>query len=829
MQLRRLTRFLAISAFFSAGCLAPLSGADTGAPLLRALVLTGDNNHKWKETTPVIVDALKSTGRFSVDVVEDVPAMKPGDFAPYDVIVSNYNTYGSKRQEPVWDEATKKAFLEHIRGGRGLVIVHAGSSFFNDWPEFQALACGTWKDGTNHGKIHDNLVTFTAEKCPVTEGLNPFWIRDEFWQKIKVAEGAKPLAEVTPLKEFNGSGRPEQILFSTEVGGGRGFGLFLGHDVVAMSNPAFQTLLQRGSEWAATGKVTLPPANSWPAQKPEPDKAGAAAAAPSLTLDSLIAAVKTYQYAGNRSALIEGEKLIAGLAGSPEGAKAASALAGLLGDPSVSNDAKEYVCLQLRLIGGDSEIRALGALLKNPDLAAAAVETLAAIPSPDAARALRLAAATATPEIKAQIAQALGQRGRAFGVVKQNPAASFGETPEAARLLKALRGSDPARRNAAILAFGTRYSSKTAVRLASSLSGLTPEAKESILRILADRREAKALPPILEAAAAEGDPDAAVVFLEVLGGIGDVSAVPFLLTQLSSSDPRIRSAALASLEMVRGSDAALKIASTLDFLPPEVRPSAISVLGLRRDPASLPAVLAATKSPDQKTREAAIRATGKIAAAPQVEAVLSAMEGSDANDLPLWEKALASAAGTGDRSAGVPAIAAALKTAGPDRVPLLLTAAGAAGTGDALALLREQLQSSDEQVRRVVISAMGRALNPVLLGDLQNAATGDASPALRKLALRKLTDTILADEFVDPAQALAALAPSADAATDSDDRRAILAALARVKSEKALEVASRIASADPSVAPEAAAAADKVYKLLKKTPPPKPEKSQPSK
>jgi type 1 glutamine amidotransferase len=152
------------------------------------------------------------------------------------------------------------------------VIVHAGSSVFYDWPEFQNLACGTWKGATNHGQIHVNQVTFTDAQSPITKGLAPFWIRDEFWQSVLVAPGAKPLASVTPDPAFQGSGKPENLLFTTESGGGRGFAIFLGHDVVTMKNTAWRTLLKRGTEWAATGKVTIPPARDWPSSKEDAER-----------------------------------------------------------------------------------------------------------------------------------------------------------------------------------------------------------------------------------------------------------------------------------------------------------------------------------------------------------------------------------------------------------------------------------------------------------------------------------------------------------------------------------------------------------------------------
>lgn len=247
---------------------AVLSGFGTAADVKpRVLILSGANNHDWKSTTPAIRAALEESGRFSVDVEENVFAMTAESFAPYAVVLSNFNTFGKDAPKGEWSAETKKAFLVHMAKGRGLVIVHAGSSGFYDWPEFQDLACGTWKDGTSHGAIHVNRVTFTGEESPITQGLAPFWIRDEFWQEVAVAPGAKALAAVTPDPAFKGSGKPENLIFTTESGGGRGFAIFLGHDAEAMGNPAWRTLLQRGTEWAATGKVTIPPTKNWPATK----------------------------------------------------------------------------------------------------------------------------------------------------------------------------------------------------------------------------------------------------------------------------------------------------------------------------------------------------------------------------------------------------------------------------------------------------------------------------------------------------------------------------------------------------------------------------------
>ena len=53
-----------------------------------------------------------------------------------------------------------------------------------------------------------------------------------------------------------------------DYGKGRVFHTTMGHDVKSIACVGFQTTLQRGAEWAATGKVTLPVPKAFPT----PDK-----------------------------------------------------------------------------------------------------------------------------------------------------------------------------------------------------------------------------------------------------------------------------------------------------------------------------------------------------------------------------------------------------------------------------------------------------------------------------------------------------------------------------------------------------------------------------
>jgi type 1 glutamine amidotransferase len=234
---------------------------------LRVLIVTGINNHDWKATTPVLKEILDASGRFSVRVVTDPATVDAGTFSDVDVVLSNFNTHGKKLEGPLWGDETRIAFEKWILAGGGFVNVHAGSSMFHDWAGFQKIACGTWRNGTRHGQRHVNKVSFLQLDHPITRGLGEFYTFDEFWENLCVDPAALALATVTPDPAFRGSGKPEPVVLTTEWGKGRGFYLVLGHDIKAMQNVGFRSLLARGVEWAGSGMVTLPAAAPWPGSR----------------------------------------------------------------------------------------------------------------------------------------------------------------------------------------------------------------------------------------------------------------------------------------------------------------------------------------------------------------------------------------------------------------------------------------------------------------------------------------------------------------------------------------------------------------------------------
>ncbi|WP_236622252.1 ThuA domain-containing protein [Novipirellula maiorica] len=281
LSLKRLVACLALVAGFAL----QTSAADN-TNVLSALLIDGQNNHKWQETTPLIKQTLEASGRFKVDVVTS--PKKGGDmstFAPkfsdYDVVVSNYNG------QP-WSESTQQAFEDYVNGGGGFCSVHAADNSFPKWSAYnRMIGLGGWGgrnesdgpyvrwkedlqkftrdnspgSGGTHGRRVPFVVVVRDTKHPITKGLPGSFMQtaDELYGKLRgPAENMEVLATGFSAKESGGTGEHEPLLMCIQYGKGRVFHTTLGHDVNAMKGLAFQVTLQRGTEWAATGDVTLP-------------------------------------------------------------------------------------------------------------------------------------------------------------------------------------------------------------------------------------------------------------------------------------------------------------------------------------------------------------------------------------------------------------------------------------------------------------------------------------------------------------------------------------------------------------------------------------------
>ena len=264
------------------------------AAALKALIVDGQNNHAWQQTTPVLKKLLEESGLFTVDVAtspkkgEDMSAFQP-EFAKYAVVISNYNG------EP-WVKEANEAFEKYVRNGGGFVSYHAADNAFPAWKEYnQMIAVGGWGDRKaevagvrlryregkvatdnapgncgHHGSRLPFLVSVRDQKNPIVKGLPGMWMHsaDELYDSLcGPAREVDVVATAMSEPSNKGTGENEPMLMTIKYGKGRVFHTTLGHDVPAMQSVDFIVTLLRGAEWAATGKVK----QAVPADFPKPD------------------------------------------------------------------------------------------------------------------------------------------------------------------------------------------------------------------------------------------------------------------------------------------------------------------------------------------------------------------------------------------------------------------------------------------------------------------------------------------------------------------------------------------------------------------------------
>lgn len=284
---------------------------------IKALIVDGQNNHVvWPKSTIMMKQYLEETGLFSVDVyrtkytwkaereekylalagvgmTEELkdPTADP-DFAPnfseYDVVISNFGWKAAP-----WPEKTQKAFEKFMKKGGGFVTVHAADNSFPEWTEYnKMIGIGGWGDRTEkdgpyvyytnedvlmrddspgnagaHGPQNNIQAILMIAYHPITNGLPSMWYtaKDECYAKLRgPAEDMTILVTGKDMSDKAPTDRLEPMMMVIDYYKGRIFHTTLGHEDYSMEGVDFITTFLRGTEWAATGKVSIPIPEDFP-------------------------------------------------------------------------------------------------------------------------------------------------------------------------------------------------------------------------------------------------------------------------------------------------------------------------------------------------------------------------------------------------------------------------------------------------------------------------------------------------------------------------------------------------------------------------------------
>ena len=361
-----------------------------------ALIVTGQNTIDWQTSSTLLKQILEESGLFKAEIVNspdaggDMTGFRP-KFSKYDVVVLNYS--GDQ-----WSENTKQDFAGYVKNGGGVVVYHAASSAFPGWKEYEEI-CGLtgWGDRSEktgpyvyfnragrmvvdstpgpagwYRKTRNFEVRMRNPGHPVTKGLPVRWMHpdDLLFARLRGPAGnIDVLATAFCDTTGGGTGREEPVMMAVTYGKGRVFhttlGFPSGDENIALKCAGFITTLQRGAEWAASGKVT---------QEVPPDFPSAAAISVRSnlkirTLDENIEGLGEYDIgkstrfytgiqeeirraAGDKTKLLEIEKK----------------LTELLNNPSATVEAKKLVLRELSWIGTDYSLPAIKKLQAVPEL-----------------------------------------------------------------------------------------------------------------------------------------------------------------------------------------------------------------------------------------------------------------------------------------------------------------------------------------------------------------------------------------------------------------------------------------------------------------------------
>ncbi|WP_075590560.1 ThuA domain-containing protein [Labilibacter marinus] len=366
--------------------------ASCGTKKYDALIVTGqsNNSHNWKASHTTVKQIIENTDLFTVDVAispeqgGDMSTFSP-NFKSYDVVIVDYD--GDS-----WSDETKANFESYVKNGGGVVVFHGANNSFPEWKEFNKMtALGGWKGrtekdgpyvywsndkiikdtkpgkGGSHGKKNAFVIDTRQAEHPIMQGLplKSMHTTDELYGKLRgPAENMTVLATAYSNPKTNGTGKHEPVLFTIDYGKGRIFHNVLGHvdkseDMIAYKSAYFIYTMQRGTEWAATGKVT----QVVPEDLPNLSTPLVLPAYKQFTLEGLFKNARKYKVGQSKKYLNLISQRIKNHSSNAEYmANIEGKMIQLLSADDCTADAKNYICREISWMGSDKALAVLKTL-----------------------------------------------------------------------------------------------------------------------------------------------------------------------------------------------------------------------------------------------------------------------------------------------------------------------------------------------------------------------------------------------------------------------------------------------------------------------------------
>jgi HEAT repeat protein len=459
----------------------------------------------------------------------------------------------------------------------------------------------------------------------------------------------------------------------------------------------------------------------------------------------------------------------------------------VLADAKATYAAKQFACRVLRLIGTETCVEPVAALLTDEKLSHMARYALQSNPSLKVDEAFRAALAKTSGDLQIGVINSIGMRADAKAVEPLAKLAPSSEaailalgrigTPAAAEALLALKpqGTLASAWGIAVVNAGerlvTQKERKTAQKLlrAAYAAAQQPVAKMAALRglIAVDSDAAADLPALLKSAdptvavaaaqllaeqpgkkiskviAAQlpgATPTVQVILLRNLAGRGDDVALPAVVQLASGASAEVATAAATTLGEIGGADQAallLKLAAAGG----DTGAAAVASLEKLRGKGVNAALLKAVGDAEAGIRVAALNALAARDAKEAAAALLSAGKDTDAKAKSAAFKALRALAGPSEVKPLIEMLTGSASGADRQRIQPALAAAVERSTDAAAvaALLTGALNGANDEIKQDLLPVFGRLSGAQALAAVQGQLKG-ANVETRKAAIRALAD-----------------------------------------------------------------------------------------
>lgn len=275
-------------------------------------------------------------------------------------------------------------------------------------------------------------------------------------------------------------------------------------------------------------------------------------------------------------------------------------------------------------------------------------------------------------------------------------------------------------------------------QFAAQLSNLDQNGQVALLRALADRGDATALPSIYPLISSSASAEVKAAGLAAVGKLGSAKDVPLLVQWLHVHSTTEQAAARRSLIELSGNGVSKAITDQWKGSPDLVKIPLLEVLAARRDFTALPQFVSASVDANAALRTAAMNALGTLGRAELLPlvlpGVLKAQPGAERDNA---ERNVAEiCARTGNEDERGAALIKALNSVSAEDRDQLLSLVGRVGGRKLIDFVRDVAISPDAARRKLGIDALSKWPDSSTADTLLDIATKASDPAERKLAFQ---------------------------------------------------------------------------------------------